>query len=353
MTVRYDLGLDFLAVFRRHGHMLVMTLREALEQNLKEPWTGFVVMRGVDKKISKNGQPYFRLTLDDMSVAVAANVFEDRAHFAALESGEWKPGDHMKVMGRVSHHPQFGRQMDLLNIRPVTERDLADGYKPELLMESAPINLEAAWGELSQYIDRLRPQTLRRTVRKLFDDHGAAFRNAAAAKLAHHAYRGGLLQHTLMMLREADALLSVKDFPKINESLVFAGILLHDLGKTEELEPYPRSEYTMSGALLGHVAIVMAWLDESARACGFDGELLIHLKHIVLSHHGQHEFGAAVLPQTAEALFVNLVDNIDSKMQMVTRALSALPEGSHGPTEKLWAFENRAFYKATNQLSSD
>ncbi len=322
-----------------------MNLREALEQNLKDPWTGFVVMRGVERKVSKNGQPYFRLTLDDMSATVAANIFEDRAHFATLESGEWKPGDHMKVMGKVSHHQQFGRQMDLMNIRPVSERDLSDGYRPELLMESAPIDLDKAWKELSEYIERLKPRELSLTVGKLFKDHEQSFRNAAAAKMAHHAYRGGLLQHTLMMLREAQALLNVRDFPHLNESLVYAGILLHDLGKVEELEMYPRSEYTAKGSLLGHVAIVICWLESAAKECGLAEDILIHLKHIILSHHGQHEFGAAILPQTAEAVFVNLVDNIDSKIQMVTRALNSLAEGSPGPTEKLWAFENRAFYR--------
>ena len=329
-----------------------MTLKEALDKSLTDPWKGFVVLRSVERKTSKSALPYYRIVLDDGTASVAANVFQDRAAFPHFETGEWKTGDHMKVLGRVSHHQQYGKQIDIMNIRPVEERDTIDGYRPENLMESAPIDLDAAWDELKGYIDTLRPTPLRDTVKRLFTEHGGNFRRSAAAKSAHHAYLGGLLHHTLMMLREARALLEVRDFPPLNRSLIFAGILLHDLGKTEEIEPYPRCEYTLSGALLGHVAIVLSWLDAAAAREKFEGELLVHLKHIILSHHGQHEFGAAVLPQTPEAIFVNLIDNIDAKIQMVFRAVAQLPPDKNGPTEKLWAFEQRAFYRCNREQSA-
>ena len=325
-----------------------MTLREAIESNSAEPWKGFVILRSVERKVSKSAQPYYRIVLDDGTASIPANVFQDRAAFPYLHSQQWKAGDHMKVMGKVTLHQQYGKQMEILNIRPVEQQDVQDGYCPENLMETAPIDLNAAWDELKTFINKLEPRPLQRTVQRLFAQHGDKFRHSAAAKSAHHAYRGGLLLHTLMMLREAQALLSVRDFPSLNHSLIYAGILLHDLGKTEEIEPYPRAEYTLSGSLLGHVAIVLSWLDEAAAQENFCGDLLLHLKHIILSHHGQHEYGAAVLPKTAEAVFVNLIDNIDAKIHMIHRAVSQLPMESCGPTEKLWALDQRVFFRAPN-----
>lgn len=153
------------------------------------------------------------------------------------------------------------------------------------------------------------------------------------------------MHHTGMMLREAKALLAVPDFPPMNRSLALAGILLHDLAKTVEIEKYPRCEYTEAGMLIGHISIIAGWLDEAAAQVGFGGQELLHLKHILLSHHGELEFGAAALPQTKEALFVHLIDNMDAKMQMVHFAISRL-EPHESVTEKLWAFENRAFRKS-------
>jgi 3'-5' exoribonuclease len=317
-------------------------LAEALERGSDEAWTGFVVLKSAERRSARNGTAFFRATLADASAAVAANIFEDRPAFKPLASQEWKAGDHFKVAGRVSTHPQYGRQIDLAKVRPVEARDSEEGYEPGALMESAPVDLDAFWREAEAVIAGLEPAALRNTVAGLFEERGAAFRNGAAAKQAHHAYRGGLMQHTLMMLREASALMAVPDFPPLNRPLVLAGILLHDLGKTVELEAYPRTDYTEVGALLGHIQIVLEWLDTHAARAGFSGPLLLHLKHIILSHHGEREFGAAILPQTPEALFVHIIDNLDAKMNMIWTALGRLG-ASDTVTEKLWALDNRAF----------
>ncbi|MCC6353318.1 MAG: HD domain-containing protein [Verrucomicrobiae bacterium] len=318
------------------------TLAEALERGGSEEWTGFLVLKSADRRSARNGTTFFRVTLGDASTAVAANIFEDRPAFRPIGAGEWKIGDHFKIAGRVATHPQYGRQIEISRIRPVEPRDADEGYAPDALMESAPVDLAAFWKELEAAIAGLEPEPLRATVASIFAQHGDAFRQSAAAKQAHHAYRGGLLQHTIMMLREARAILSLPDFPAINGSLVAAGILLHDLGKIAELEPYPRSDYTEEGSLLGHIQIALQWLGAHAEASGLSGPLLVHLRHIILSHHGEHEFGAAILPQTPEALLVHIVDNLDAKMNMVATAIAKIPEGS-AATEKLWALDNRMF----------
>lgn len=305
-------------------------------------WTGFVVLRSTERRSAKNGTSFFRTTFSDATTTVAANIFEDRPAFRHLASQEWKVGDHFKAAGRVSAHPQYGRQIEIARIRPVESRDVEEGYCPDTLMEKAPVDLDAFWNEFQMAIALLDPEPLRNTVAGLFEEHGDAFRRAAAAKQAHHAYLGGLLQHTVMMLREASALMALPDFPPVNRSLVAAGIMLHDLGKIAEIEPYPRCDYTEEGCLLGHTQIVLQWIATHAPKAGFTGPLLTHLRHIIISHHGEHEFGAAILPQTPEALMVHLIDNLDAKMNMVSGALARMPSNSLS-TEKLWALDNRAF----------
>jgi len=319
-----------------------VTLAEALAKPSQEEWTGFVVLKSMERRSAKNGTSFFRTTFADNTTAVCANIFEDRPSFRHLATQDWKIGDHFKAAGRVSAHPQYGRQIEIARIRPVEPRDAEEGYSPDNLMERAPVDLEVFWAEVQSAIAALEPEPLRKTIAGMFEEHGGAFRRAAAAKQAHHAYMGGLLQHTVMMLREASALMALPDFPRLNRSLVIAGILLHDMGKIAELEPYPRSEYTEEGSLLGHTQIVLQWIDAHALKCGFSGPLLTHLRHIVLTHHGEHEFGAAILPQTAEALLVHIVDNLDAKMNMVSAALAKIPKNGV-TTEKLWALDNRTF----------
>ncbi len=321
------------------------SLAEALAAPAPMGWTGFLALKSAERRTARNGTSFMRCTFADAAMAVAANVFEDRAWFQPLAAQEWRPGDHFKVEGRVSTHPQYGRQIEIARIRPVGERDAAAGYRPEDLMESAPVDLDAFWRELLEAIAAVEPAPLRETVRALFEARADGFRTAAAARNAHHACRGGLLQHTVMMLREARALLAVPDFPRPHPGLVAAGILLHDLGKTVELEPYPRLGYTTEGSLVGHMPIVLAWLDAAAPAHGLEGEILLHLRHIILSHHGQHEFGAPVLPQTLEAMFVHLLDNLDAKLEMIRHAIARL-EPHEAATEKLWALDNRTFHRS-------
>jgi 3'-5' exoribonuclease len=321
----------------------LVSLADHFAQLQDENWTGFIALKSAERKVAKNGSPYLRATVSDGTNTIAWTIFDSRPGFKEIRDGQWKVGDHFKVSGKIKNTEQWGRQIEVDRIRPIDpQRDPADGYRPEAFFESAPIALDAAWREIQEAIASLQPPELQNTVADLINSRESAFRSHAAAKSAHHAYHGGLLQHTTMILRAAKALMAVQDFPPVNASLVIAGILLHDLGKTVELEAYPRSEYTETGALLGHAQIVLQWLTETAPRHQLVGPVLLHLQHIILSHHGEHEFGAAVLPQTKEAVLVNLLDNLDAKMAMVHYALNRMEPGTL-TTEKLWALDNRTF----------
>ncbi|MEX2673076.1 MAG: HD domain-containing protein [Phycisphaeraceae bacterium] len=170
------------------------------------------------------------------------------------------------------------------------------------------------------------------------------FKRAPAAMQLHHAYLGGLLEHTLALLKLAEATLPL--YPQINRDIVLMGLFLHDLGKCEELTWESGFAYSDDGKLVGHIVRGAMWLESKARRCAENGDpldpdVLRVLQHIILSHHGQTEFGAVKIPATPEAIFVSLLDNVDARMHMAIaagRGESNRSEQLGGNfTERIWA----------------
>jgi 3'-5' exoribonuclease len=189
----------------------------------------------------------------------------------------------------------------------------------ELLVEVCPENPEALWTEFQGFIQGIGHPELRETVRSVFEEIGPDFRAAPAAISIHHAYRHGLLEHTTHMARAARALLPL--YPEIDADLAMAGILLHDIGKTVEYEGALVPKRGRHGILQGHVVLGYQLARKAGLKAKLDADRLERLEHIVLSHQGELEWGAAALAATPEAVFVSMVDNLDAKMGMVQRAL--------------------------------
>ena len=163
----------------------------------------------------------------------------------------------------------------------------------------------------------------------------------AAAKI-HHNFIGGLATHTSGMIKVAAALCSI--YPSLDKDYLIAGVIIHDLGKIEELSSPVVTEYTKAGKLLGHISIIDARLLQVGKDLGLeDSEELLLLRHMALSHHGQMEYGSPVRPETLEAEILNLVDNIDARINTIDKALSEIKEGEFTP--KIFALENRVFNK--------
>ncbi len=177
----------------------------------------------------------------------------------------------------------------------------------------------------------------------------SAFRRCPAAVSVHHAYIGGLLEHTRQMLKLADGMLP--QYPQLSRDLVLMGVFLHDLGKTVELEWVKGFDYTTDGNLIGHVVRGVIWLQvKAARAAKQSGERLSadalrSLQHIILSHHGELEHGAVKVPATPEAIFVAMLDNLDAKTAgALSRTRNESPNDSGGPfTEKIWSLGTRLY----------
>lgn len=200
-------------------------------------------------------------------------------------------------------------------------RDLPD-FDPEVLLPATPYNREELWGELTEMAATHLDPPLRQLVLALLRRYEAQLREWPGAEYLHHAYLGGLLEHTWTVARMA--LKAVEIYPQVNRHLVLAGAILHDLGKIKELAHPPCPKRTPAGGLVGHIVLGWDMIREAARELEFpDEQLLMELEHIIIAHHGSEEFGSPVIPKTPEAFLVYYLDEIDAKLHMARSHLEA------------------------------
>jgi 3'-5' exoribonuclease len=202
----------------------------------------------------------------------------------------------------------------------------------ENLVETAPEDAEALWKEFNGFAASIAHAELRSTVVHVIEEIGEPFRTAPAAVMVHHAYRHGLLEHTVHMARAARALLPL--YTEVDPSMAMAGILLHDVGKAIEYEGALAAKKSRRGILQGHVVLGYQLVRRAAIKARLDPDRTERLEHIILSHQGRIEWGAAVLAATPEAVFVSMIDNLDARMGTVQRALRNSLAGEEF-TEKL------------------
>jgi 3'-5' exoribonuclease len=294
-----------------------------------QPFTSLVVIKRLAAKTAANGNPFFTVELGDRSGSFTCTVFGDSPTFEVLKAaGE---GAVVRIEGKVEFYqgrfsPRLGKAVAL------AETELGAPGVLENLVEVAPENHEALWAEFNTFIESIRHPEIRATVRAVFDEIGETFRWSPAAVAMHHAYRHGLLEHTTHMARAAAALFP--HYREVDPDLAMAGILLHDVGKAIEYEGTLATRRSRRGILQGHVVLGYQLTRKAGIKARLDPERLERLEHIVLSHQGEPEWGAAVYAATPEAVFVSMVDNLDAKMGMVQRALRQA-DGEADFTERL------------------
>jgi len=270
---------------------------------------------------AKNG-PYWRLEFRDASGSLEGKIWspQSQAHQELL------PGMAVQVKGRViSYRDKLELAVDTLRILSEAEKA---GLDMACFMPSSSHSPESMKEELKGLAEKtLRHKPWRKLILSVLDDAeiGPLLRTAPAAKAIHHAYAGGLLEHTLsvthLCLKIAD------QYPSLDRQALFAGAVCHDLGKIWELNVGLAIDYTTTGRLIGHISLFLEKLAPFIAKSGLEPELAEHLQHMILSHHGEREFGSPCLPATAEALVLHYADNIDAKMQQVTEALSGVDAG--------------------------
>jgi len=280
------------------------------------PFASLLVVKKLAAKTASNGNAFFSIDLGDRTGSFGCTIFSDSPVFEILKSaGE---GAVVRVEGKIDFY-QGRLSPKITKATLLSESELGAPGLLENLVETAPENADALWSETDAFIESIGHLELRATVRAVFEEIGDAFRWAPAAVSMHHAYRHGLIEHTVHMARACKALLPL--YPEIDADLAMAGVLLHDVGKTIEYEGTLATKRSRRGILQGHVVLGYQLTRKAGMKAKLAPDLLERLEHIVLSHQGEPEWGAAVYAATPEAVFVSMIDNLDAKMGMVQRAL--------------------------------
>jgi 3'-5' exoribonuclease len=284
------------------------------ELNSEQNVTTFFLVCEKEIRNTREGKPYLRLELGDRSGTIEARMWDQ---FESAAKGINRD-DFVKVQGRVEIY-RNRPQLAVLQVRLAKpeEIDLAD-FLPQTKADVAKL-----YGELLEYAASISNPWLKKLVAGILNDPAIAarYKRAPAAKVMHHAYLGGLLEHVISLCGLAK--LAAAHYPELDVDLLLTAAMLHDVGKLDELGYERAIGYTVEGQLLGHIVMEVATVSKSMDAIeGFPANLKTVVQHMLISHHGEYEFGSPKLPMIREALVFHYLDDLDSKIAAVGAALA-------------------------------
>lgn len=294
-----------------------------------------LLVKSSTKGIASNGKPFLTLILQDKTGEIEAKLWDASPD----DEGNYAPQKIVRIAGDIMSY-RGRNQLKIRHIRPVQANEAVNISD---FLETAPMKREEMIETITQFIFEMKNSNIQRVTRQLLNKYQAPFLEYPAATKNHHEFVSGLAYHVVSMLQLAKAIAEL--YPSLNRDLLYAGIILHDLGKVIELSGPVSASYTIEGNLLGHISIMVSEIGKVADEMGIEGEEVMLLQHLVLSHHGKAEWGSPKPPLIKEAEMLHLIDNIDAKMNMLDRALDRVKPGEY--TERVFALDNRAFYKPT------
>lgn len=301
---------------------------------LNDEIEGFYILKSANPKVTANGKPFLTGALSDRTGVMEMKVWDYAGPLTAADEGKV-----VKVRGTVGEFrgtPQFTAS----RIRLAAADDQVD---PASLVPTAPIDREAAMAALQKWAASIEDEDYRAVAEAMLERHGQALERIPAAKSVHHAFLGGLLMHTANMMKLADFLAELyRD--TIDRSLLLAGTLLHDMAKEQEFvfsQLGLATDYSVKGQLLGHLVMGAQEAARVAETLHVPEEKLVLLQHLILSHHGEPEFGAAVRPLCAEAELLSLIDAVDSRMEIYRETYDTMDAGTFSP--RIFALEKKVF----------
>jgi 3'-5' exoribonuclease len=273
--------------------------------------TSYFALASIQLRDRKQGGHYLAVVLSDRTGQMEGRMWDDYED----SFRQCAEGGYVKAQGQISRY-QGKFQITLQKLRPAAENEV----DPTDFLPATTKDVEALWAALRSYVESFQDADLKRLLNAFLDDPeiAAAYRSAPAAKMLHHAWLGGLLEHVVALLDVCNA--TAPFYPEVNRDLLLSGAILHDIGKTRELSWNATFSYTIEGQLVGHISIAMGMLREKINAVAaagrpFPDKLRILLEHLILSHHGKYEFGSPKLPMTPEAVLLNVLDDLEAKMQ--------------------------------------
>ena len=306
---------------------ILLTLRESKASPVGSRFQAICALGDISTKTAKTGSTYYEAVLADATDDFKIRVFGDSPVKPVLVA--LKAGAIVRVGGVVG---DFNGRPDLKvdQLAAVTDAERSD---PAIMGRLTPVSQHdpvKMKADLLGIVSRIPHAGLRATVESALEEHGERFYEAVAALGMHHAYRHGLLEHTLRMAKCAEALLPL--YPKVDHSLSVAGIVLHDMGKVQEysrLEPgMAKAGFTRAGNLHGHLVLGAFIVRAHGTKVGLEASLMERLEHVLLSHHTMREYGACATPSTPEAVFVARIDDMDAKLSAVEEELRKAPPGA-------------------------
>ena len=269
--------------------------------------------------VTKNGKPYENVILQDKTGTIDAKIWEPNS----MGIDDFDMMDYVAVVGDVSSF-QGALQVSIKRVRKVREGE----YDPANYLPVSEYGIEDMYKQLLTFVNGIKNPYLSKVVKHFFVDDVEfvkQFKFSSAAKSVHHGFVGGLLEHTLSVLKLCQ--FYVKQYPIINEDLLYAAALCHDIGKVYELSAFPMNDYTDDGQLLGHIVMGCEMVGEQIRSIpDFPKKLGNELKHCILAHHGELEFGSPKKPALVEAVALNFADNTDAKMETLKEIFRAAGE---------------------------
>lgn len=295
---------------------------------------GFYVLKAANPKTTASGKPFLSATLSDKSGAIEIKVWDYTGPIASADEGKV-----VKIRGNVGEY----RGIPQVTVDRIRLADDNDQYDLSALVPVAPIDVGATLGELKDLIDSIEDKDYKEICKMLFAKHYDAWATIPAAKSVHHAFLNGLLMHTVSMMKIADFLAGLYG-DIIDRSLLLAGAFLHDFGKQQEFSFSQLglvTDYSVKGQLLGHLVIGAQEVAQFAARLGTPEDKSILLQHMILSHHGEPEFGAAVKPICAESELLSQIDMIDSRMEIYRETLQDMQVGE--VSNRIFALDKRVY----------
>ena len=294
----------------------------------------YLLVSGVTKGVTNAGATYLNVDLQDKSGSIDAKLWDAKENDIKTVS----PGKVVRVLGDVLLY-RNNLQLRINKAQAVSE----DEYNVKDFVKSSPTSEEELKEGIYGFVDKIDNPILNSVVSTILKENEKDYFSYPAASKIHHEFVGGLATHVLGMLKIGESLCDQHDY--INKSLLYSGIILHDVGKTKELSGPVLTQYTTKGKLLGHISIMQSDVDSIAQRLNVeDSEEIVLLRHMILSHHGKYEFGSPVLPMIPEAEFLTYIDNLDARIHMLDKAMAKTDDGEF--TSRMFQLENRSFYKS-------